>query len=108
MIEAASLGLANSLTDEERAVELVYPRIERIREISAQIALSVIRAAQEKVLYTFPALLKSKLMACSIGCGQVDRLEAARRQGPLDTYRGQNVESFFLVARVALVPSKLC
>ena len=49
MIEAASLGLANSLTDEERAHELVYPRIERIREISALIALSVIRAAQEKV-----------------------------------------------------------
>ena len=48
MIEAASLGLANSLTDEERSLELVYPRIERIRDISAQIALAVIRAAQEK------------------------------------------------------------
>nr|ADM26561.1 malic enzyme [Cunninghamella echinulata] len=47
MIEAASLGLANSLTDEERGLELVYPRIERIRDISAQIALSVIRAAQK-------------------------------------------------------------
>ena len=49
MIEAASLGLADSLTDEERAVELVYPRIERIREISAQIARNVIRAAQKEV-----------------------------------------------------------
>lgn len=49
MIEAASLGLANSLTDEERGLELIYPRIERIRDISAQIALSVIRAAQKAV-----------------------------------------------------------
>ncbi|KIP04502.1 hypothetical protein PHLGIDRAFT_31333 [Phlebiopsis gigantea 11061_1 CR5-6] len=48
MIEAASLGLADSLTDEERALDLVYPRIERIREISAQIALSVIRTAQKE------------------------------------------------------------
>ena len=49
MIEAASLGLADSLTEEERALELVYPRIERIRDISAQIALTVIRAAQKDV-----------------------------------------------------------
>lgn len=49
MIEASSLGLAESLTDEERAVELVYPRIERIRDISAQIALTVVRVAQKEV-----------------------------------------------------------
>lgn len=49
MIEAASLGLANSLTPEEHADGLIYPRISRIRDISAQIALSVIREAQKKV-----------------------------------------------------------
>ena len=49
MIEAASLGLANSLTEVERADDLVYPRIERVREISAQIAVAVIREAQKKV-----------------------------------------------------------
>ncbi|THG92665.1 hypothetical protein EW026_g8317 [Hermanssonia centrifuga] len=48
MIEAASLGLANSLTEEEHSLDLVYPRIERIREISAGIALAVIREAQAK------------------------------------------------------------
>ncbi|KAF7795632.1 hypothetical protein EIP86_006797 [Pleurotus ostreatoroseus] len=48
MIEAASLGLANSLTEEERELDMVYPRIERIRDISAKIALSVIREAQKK------------------------------------------------------------
>ncbi|KAJ3565930.1 hypothetical protein NP233_g7327 [Leucocoprinus birnbaumii] len=46
MVEASSLGLADSLTAEERAQGLLYPRIERIREISAQIAKAVIRAAQ--------------------------------------------------------------
>jgi len=46
MVEAASLGLAHSLTKDEEDDGLVYPRIERIREISAQIAVDVIRAAQ--------------------------------------------------------------
>lgn len=47
MVEAASLGLAHSLTKAEEDDGLVYPRIERIREISAQIAFDVIRAAQK-------------------------------------------------------------
>ncbi|KAF9548182.1 malate dehydrogenase [Agrocybe pediades] len=47
MVEASSLGLASSLTDDERAAGLLYPRIERIREISAFIAKEVIRAAQK-------------------------------------------------------------
>jgi len=46
MVEAASLGLANSLTEAEHADDLVYPRIERIRDISGDIAVAVIRAAQ--------------------------------------------------------------
>ena len=47
MVEASSLGLADALTPEERADDLLYPRVERIREISADIALAVIRAAQK-------------------------------------------------------------
>ncbi|KAK7044502.1 malic enzyme [Favolaschia claudopus] len=46
MVEASSLGLANSLTPEEKAKGLLYPVIERIREISGDIAVQVIRAAQ--------------------------------------------------------------
>jgi malate dehydrogenase (oxaloacetate-decarboxylating)(NADP+) len=46
MIEASSLGLAGSLTPDELSADLLYPRIERIREISALIAMKVIRAAQ--------------------------------------------------------------
>ncbi|KAF8888529.1 hypothetical protein BD779DRAFT_1672209 [Infundibulicybe gibba] len=47
MVEASSLGLAEALTPEERSMGLLYPRIERIREISAHIAKEVIRASQE-------------------------------------------------------------
>ena len=73
MVEASSLGLAQSLTEEEIALGLIYPRIERskyhvlliglminhlydnvlVREISAQIARDVIRAAQKAVSYPF-------------------------------------------------------
>ncbi|GJE85185.1 NAD-dependent malic enzyme [Phanerochaete sordida] len=56
MIEAASLGLADALTDEERGLELIYPRIERIRDISAQIALAVIRCAQKEGVDRTPHL----------------------------------------------------
>jgi len=47
MVEASSLALANSLTDEERSLQLLYPRLDRIREISVHIAARVIRTAQE-------------------------------------------------------------
>jgi malate dehydrogenase (oxaloacetate-decarboxylating)(NADP+) len=48
MVEAASIALSSSLNAEESAAELVYPRLERIRQISAKIALAVIRKAQEQ------------------------------------------------------------
>ncbi|KJA24089.1 hypothetical protein HYPSUDRAFT_136842 [Hypholoma sublateritium FD-334 SS-4] len=47
MVEQASIALAGSLSADEVAAELVYPRLTRIRDISAQIALAVIRAAQK-------------------------------------------------------------
>jgi malate dehydrogenase (oxaloacetate-decarboxylating)(NADP+) len=49
MVEASSLGLADSLSEDERDSELLYPRLNRIREISAYIAMRVIRKAQEEV-----------------------------------------------------------
>jgi malate dehydrogenase (oxaloacetate-decarboxylating)(NADP+) len=49
MVEASSLALADSLTAEERREELLYPRLERIREISAHIACKVIRTAEKEV-----------------------------------------------------------
>jgi malate dehydrogenase (oxaloacetate-decarboxylating)(NADP+) len=49
MVEASSLGLADSLDEDERHSELLYPRLNRIREISAYIAMRVIRKAQEEV-----------------------------------------------------------
>jgi hypothetical protein len=53
MVEASSFGLADSLTQEERYCDLLYPRLERIREISAFIATRVIRKAQEEVSSQF-------------------------------------------------------
>ncbi|KAG8906642.1 hypothetical protein FRB99_006430 [Tulasnella sp. 403] len=47
MIEGAAMALANSLTPEERRDGLVYPRLSRIRQVSAEIAVGVIRKAQE-------------------------------------------------------------
>jgi malate dehydrogenase (oxaloacetate-decarboxylating)(NADP+) len=49
MVEASAFGLADSLTPEERSCDLLYPRITRIREISAVVAAAVIRAAQVAV-----------------------------------------------------------
>jgi malate dehydrogenase (oxaloacetate-decarboxylating)(NADP+) len=49
MVEQAAIALASSLTEEEKVAELVYPRLERIRDISAQVAFAVIRQAQKEV-----------------------------------------------------------
>lgn len=48
VVEAASLALADSLDQEERSLEMIYPRVERIRDISAQIAVRVITEAQKE------------------------------------------------------------
>lgn len=49
MVEQASIALSSSLTPEEKSSDLVYPRLVRIRDISAQVALAVIRTAQADV-----------------------------------------------------------
>jgi malic enzyme len=49
MVEQASIALAGSLDADERAAGLVYPRLDRIRDISSRIALAVVRAAQNAV-----------------------------------------------------------
>lgn len=47
MITAAALGLSQSLTAEEKEAGLLYPRLNRIREVSAGVAARVVRAAQK-------------------------------------------------------------
>jgi len=47
MIEASAIAVSESVTPEEQEHELLYPRITRIREISARVATGVIRAAQK-------------------------------------------------------------
>jgi len=56
MVEQASVALASSLDREEREAGLVYPRLDRIRDISARIALAVVRAAQNASVDGAPAL----------------------------------------------------
>jgi len=46
MIEASAIAVSESVTPEEQEHELLYPRITRIREISNNVAVKVIRAAQ--------------------------------------------------------------
>ncbi|KAL0064708.1 hypothetical protein AAF712_008406 [Marasmius tenuissimus] len=48
MIEAAAQALASSLTDEEKERDFLYPRLTRIREVSAKIALEVGREAKKE------------------------------------------------------------
>ncbi|GAA5945963.1 hypothetical protein JCM10213_006206 [Rhodosporidiobolus nylandii] len=47
LVHAAAQGLADSLTPDEVERQLLYPDIERIREVSIKIAVSVIRTAQK-------------------------------------------------------------
>lgn len=49
MVEAASVALAESLTGDETMGSLLYPRLPRIRQISAEVAFAVIRKAQAEV-----------------------------------------------------------
>jgi len=47
LVHAASLGLATSLTPDELERDLLYPDIERIREVSIKVAVTVVRRAQQ-------------------------------------------------------------
>lgn len=69
MVECAAITLSLSMTPEEVAAELVYPRIARIRDISAHIALAVIRQSQADVgLFCCPSVSSNSLICC-IGFG---------------------------------------
>jgi malate dehydrogenase (oxaloacetate-decarboxylating)(NADP+) len=56
MITASALGLSESLTKEEKEAGLLYPRLERIREVSASVAARVVKAAQEGQIDTVAKL----------------------------------------------------
>ncbi|KAL7420562.1 hypothetical protein Q5752_004513 [Cryptotrichosporon argae] len=47
MITAAAIALSESLTKDEKAAGLLYPRLERIRDVSAEVAAGVVRQAQK-------------------------------------------------------------
>lgn len=49
MVEQAAIALSSSMTSDEEAADLVYPRLARIRTLSSRVAKAVIRAAQKEV-----------------------------------------------------------
>ncbi|ORX94064.1 malic enzyme [Basidiobolus meristosporus CBS 931.73] len=57
IIYASAAALADSLTEDERKSHLLYPRIERIREVSAVVAAAVCRQAVKENLATDPRIL---------------------------------------------------
>ncbi|KAK6339454.1 hypothetical protein TWF718_008867 [Orbilia javanica] len=57
MIYASAEYLASSLTQEERDDGLIYPRINRIRDVSARVALGVVRAAERNHLARNPEIV---------------------------------------------------
>lgn len=52
MITASAISLSEALTPEEKEASLLYPRLNRIRDVSAVVALGVVRAAQKEGLDT--------------------------------------------------------
>lgn len=47
MITASAIALSEALNEEEVEAGLLYPRLNRIREVSAEVALGVVKAAQK-------------------------------------------------------------
>ncbi|ORX37148.1 hypothetical protein BD324DRAFT_673974 [Kockovaella imperatae] len=48
MITAAAIGLSESRTQEEIAAGLLYPRLERIRQVSAAVSAALVKQAQKE------------------------------------------------------------
>ena len=99
MVEAASLGLANALTNDEIADDLIYPRIEHIRDISAHIATSVIQAAQREVCFHVVAIDVS--LTVWIACGPLHRLERYDGSPTRCICQGEDVEPLSVVTTQA-------
>lgn len=47
MVYASGASLPDLLTEEEKSTGMLYPSLERIREVSQHVVLKVIRAAQQ-------------------------------------------------------------
>ncbi|KNC99727.1 uncharacterized protein SPPG_05108 [Spizellomyces punctatus DAOM BR117] len=58
MVYQSAVTLAESLTEEERSEQRLYPRLQRIREISALIARDVIHTALREGLAHEPAIVR--------------------------------------------------
>lgn len=52
MITASAIALSEARNEEEEAKGLLYPRLERIREVSARVAAGVVKKAMEEGIDT--------------------------------------------------------
>ncbi len=52
MITASAISLSEALTPEEESCGLLYPRLERIREVSAEVARGVVKCSMEEGVAT--------------------------------------------------------
>jgi malate dehydrogenase (oxaloacetate-decarboxylating)(NADP+) len=57
MVEHSAIALATALEPDELEADLLYPRLTRIRDVSAKIVLAVIRKAQADVSHFYLPLL---------------------------------------------------
>ena len=55
MLQASSLALADSLTDEERSLGQVFPSVNRIRDVSARVAAGVMLQSAKEGLSKLPS-----------------------------------------------------
>jgi malate dehydrogenase (oxaloacetate-decarboxylating)(NADP+) len=56
MITGSAIALSEAVDEEEAATGLLYPRLTRIRDVSAKVAVGVIRAAQKNGVDTVESL----------------------------------------------------
>ena len=56
MITASAIGLSLCVNEKEKEVGLMYPRLERIREVSARVSAEVVKQAQKEGLDTVKEL----------------------------------------------------
>jgi malate dehydrogenase (oxaloacetate-decarboxylating)(NADP+) len=56
MITASAIALSEAMNEEEKGKGLLYPRLGRIREVSAEVARGVVRAAQKEAVDTVDEL----------------------------------------------------
>jgi hypothetical protein len=104
MVDAAAISLADSVSDDEAVDGLIYPRLHRIRDISVEIALGTIRAAQVAVRIisriSFGERVDPNCVLGAIGCRQRTEVDNDGRQPTERIYQVQAMDACGLPLQV--------